>query len=240
MERLSPADRRIAWDACLNVRDMGGLSAGDTTIRRGVLVRASALGTMTGAGRDAVRAYGIRTVIDLRSPEEVAVAPSPYADGARYQHRHFLHGTTMGLRRATRNGTMSEELRTLAEPDSGLAMIVGELADAEPGIVLHCVAGRDRTGFIIAVVLSAMGVPDQDVIADYAASDAELAEEYERFIGTHPADEADIREAVEHRELSMVTVLATIRRDHRDAASYLLAAGVTAPQLARLRAKLLV
>ncbi len=178
-------------------------------------------------------------MIDIRSAEEVAERPSPFAEGLRYQHLHFAHGSTMGLRRAAKGGTMSAELRMLAEPGGGLVEIVAALADAEPGIVLHCVAGRDRTGFIVAVLLAALGVPDEDVIADYVASDAELAEEYERFIGEHPEHEADIREAVVHRVHSMESVLATLRADHGDAAAYLRAAGVPAAHVERLRAMLL-
>lgn len=239
MERLAPADRRLIWDACLNVRDLGGLLADGHAIRRGVLIRASALGSMTDAGRAALGAHGIRTVIDIRSADEVAQRSSPFADGLRYHHLHFVHGSTMGLRRAAKGDTMSAELQALAEPTGGLAVIIAAIAEAEPGIVLHCVAGRDRTGFVVAVLLSALGVCDEDVIADYAASDAELAEEYERFILEHPDHEADIREAVVHRVHSMESVLATLRADYGDAASYLRTAGVPATQLERLRAKLL-
>jgi len=221
------------------VRDLGGLSCGDGTIRRGVLVRASTIGSLTAVGRAQLQAHGVRTVVDIRSADEVAELPSPFADGMEYRHVHFVHGSTMGLRRAVKGGAMSAELRMLAEPASGLAQVVAALADAEPGIVLHCVAGRDRTGFVVAALLAALGVPDEHIIADYAASDAELADEYERFIALHPEHEADIREAVAHRVLSMETVLATLRTDYGDGPSYLRAAGVPDAQIDRLRAKLL-
>ena len=232
-------DRRLAWDALLNVRDLGGLPAGDRTIRRAVLVRASALGSMSETGRATLRAHGIRTVIDIRSADEIAERPSPFADGMEYRHVHFLHGSTRGLRRAAKDGAMSAELRMLAEPTSGLADVLAALADAQPGIVLHCVAGRDRTGFVVAVLLAALGVSNGDIIADYVASDAELADEYERFIAEHPEYEADIREAVVHRVHSMETVLETLRADYGDASAYLRAAGVPDAQIERLRAKLL-
>jgi hypothetical protein len=81
LERLTPTDRRLAWDACLNVRDLGGLSCGDAVIRPGRVVRASIIGTLTSAGREAMRGHGGRTVIDLRGDDEVADLPSPYRDG---------------------------------------------------------------------------------------------------------------------------------------------------------------
>lgn len=204
-----------------------------------MLVRASAIGSLTEADRAALHAHGIRTVIDIRSADEVAERPSPYADGMHYRHVHFVHGSTMGLRRAAKGGAMSAELRMLAEPASGLAEIVAELADARPGIVLHCVAGRDRTGFVIAMLLAALGVADEDIIADYAASDRELADEYERFIVLHPEHEADIREAVTYRVHSMEAVLRTLRADYGDAVAYLATAGVSRAQIDRLREKLL-
>lgn len=194
---------------------------------------------MTRAGRDALRAHGIRSVIDIRSAEEVAERASPFAEGLRYRNVHFARGTTMGLRRAAEGGTMSGELRLLAEPGGGLAEIVAALAEADPGIVLHCVAGRDRTGFVVAVLLAALGVPDADVIADYAASDTELAEEYERFIVAHPEQEVDIRETVVCRVHSMESVLTTLRADYGDASAYLRTAGVPTPHLELLRAMLL-
>ena len=67
VERIAPVDRRLAWDACLNVRDLGGLSLSGATLSRGKLVRSSMIGTLSPAGREAVRAHGIRTVVDLRT-----------------------------------------------------------------------------------------------------------------------------------------------------------------------------
>ena len=81
----------------------------------------------------------------------------------------------MGLHRAATTGTMSAELRRLAEPESGLGEIVREIAHSDSGTLIHCLAGRDRTGIIVAVVLAAVGVRDEDIVADYVASDAESA-----------------------------------------------------------------
>src|SRR5205085_4801425 len=133
------------WDACLNVRDLGGLTCGDTVLRRGRLVRASMIGTLTPAGRAAVRAHGIRTVIDLRGDDEVAESESPYRDGVTYRRVPFTSARMMALHDGAHRGALPEELRRIATPGGGLADAVGAIADAEPGILLHCVAGRDRT-----------------------------------------------------------------------------------------------
>ena len=238
MERLTPTDRRLAWDACLNIRDLGGLPAAAGRIRRGALVRGSAFGTLSSAGREAMRAHGVRTVIDLRGTDEAANVRSPYADGATYRRVTFVHGQTMGLHRAAAEGTLSAELRRLAEPASGLREIVREIAHATPGTLVHCLAGRDRTGIVVAVVLAAVGVPEEAIVADYVASDSELRDEYERFIAEHPEVQGEIAEAIERRGWTMRQVLATIRSDHGDGAGYLRSAGVTPQDIELLKAKL--
>jgi protein-tyrosine phosphatase len=145
----------------------------------------------------------------------------------------------MRIHKAALAGTMPDELAKLARPDSGLADMIKAIGGAEPGIVLHCVAGRDRTGFIVAVLLAAVGVRDDDIVADYVASDLELEEEYVRFIAEHADDEADIREAIARREETMRVMLATLRADYGDGAAYLRASGVGAAEIGTIRAKLL-
>jgi protein-tyrosine phosphatase len=206
--------------------------------RRGVLVRASSLGELSAAGLDSMRQHGIRSVIDIRSPDEIAERPSPFADGTAYRNAHFVLGRTIQVNQAAIAGTMPAELARLASPNSGLAEVIRAIASAEPGIVLHCVAGRDRTGFIVAVVLAALGVDDDDIVADYVLSDEELQAEYERFIATHADDEADIRGAIARRAETMRSVLTTLRAEYGDAASYLRAAGVADTDIDQLRAKL--
>ena len=236
---MTPAtDRRLAWEACVNVRDLGGLRCGDGAIRTRRLVRGSAFGSLSDLGRAAVRAHGIRTVIDLRGDDEVAALPSPYAEGARYTRVPVSSLRMMALHESAHAGTLTEELRTVAVPGGGLADAVAAVAHAEPCVLVHCVAGRDRTGFVIATVLAAIGVPDEDVIADYVASDEELREEYVRFKAAHPDVAARVDEGVAKRAWVMAETLAAMRSGFGGAASYLAFAGVPAGHLATIRTKL--
>lgn len=239
MERLAPSDRRLAWDACLNVRDLGGIPCGGSVLARGRLVRASMIGALSPAGRAAIRAHGIRTVVDLRTEDEIAETPSPYRVGLTYRHAAFVAARTMGLHRAALAGTMADELRSLAAPQGGIGLAVAAIAEAEPGIVLHCLAGRDRTGIVVAVLLAALGVLDDHIVADYVASDTELAEDYARFKVANP-DRADaVDDGVVRRAWVMREVLLSLRDDFGGAPAYLAVAGVAGAQLDTLRAKLL-
>ena len=186
-----------------------------------------------------MRAHGIRTVIDLRTDEEIAETSSPFRDGLEYRHVPFTAARTMGLHRAAVDRTMSDELRRLAMPGGGLAAAVGAIAESETGIVIHCLAGRDRTGIVVAVVLAAIGVPDPEIVADYVASDVELADDYVRFKGENPDKAAEIDAAIERRAWTMGEVLTTLRLAFGGAGKYLQTAGVSAAQVDAIRAKLL-
>ncbi len=220
------------------MRDLGGLTCGTGSLTRGRLVRASMLGALSPAGRDAMRAHGIRTVIDLRTEDELAETASPFREGVTYRHVPFTVARTMGLHRAAADGTMSDELRRLAVAEGGIAGPVRAIAAAEPGIVLHCLAGRDRTGIVVAVVLAALGVPDAEIVADYVLSDTELEPDYVRFRAANPERAAEVDAGIERRAWTMGEVLTTLRLSFGGAAAYLRDAGVTAADLEAIRAKL--
>lgn len=197
------------------------------------------LGELSPAGREALRAHGVRTVLDLRGDDEVADAASPFREAPTYRRVPFTSARIMALHRAAHAGTLPDELRRVAVGGGGLAEAVAAIAEGEPGIVLHCTAGRDRTGIVVATVLAAIGVPDAEVVADYVASDDELVEEYARFKAANPERAAEVDEGIAKRAWVMAEVLTTLRGSFGGAAAYLALAGVRPEQLAAIREKLL-
>ena len=197
------------------------------------------LGELSPAGREALRAHGVRTVLDLRGDDEVADAASPFREALTYRRVPFTSARIMALHRAAHAGTLPDELRRVAVGGGGLAEAVAAIAEGEPGIVLHCTAGRDRTGIVVATVLAAIGVPDAEVVADYVASDDELVEEYARFKAANPERAAEVDEGIAKRAWVMAEVLSTLRESFGGAAGYLALAGVRPEQLAAIREKLL-
>jgi protein-tyrosine phosphatase len=205
---------------------------------RGRLVRASAMGELSAAGLDAMRRHGIRTVIDLRGDDEVAEIPSPFRAGLTYRRVPFMSARIMALHRSAHDGTLPDELRTIAVRGGGLAEAVAAIAEAEPGIVLHCAAGRDRTGIVVAMVLSAIGVPDAEIVADYVASDDALVEEYDRFKAANPDRAAEVDAGIAKRAWVMGETLRALRDAFGGARAYLELAGVQPTHLDAIRAKL--
>lgn len=170
----APAGRELCWDGCFNVRDLGGLpAAGDRTTVRGALVRADSLDRLTAAGWAAVADHGIRTVVDLRNaadhapgrrrPDGIGLVRVPVDELAGndrwWREWGHVEGTPL---------TFAAYLEHFPEVP---AAIVSAVAAAPPGgVVVHCAAGRDRTGFASFVLLSLAGVSAADIAADYLLS----------------------------------------------------------------------
>jgi protein-tyrosine phosphatase len=167
-------DRRIRLPGTVNLRDVGGYPAGaGGTVRWGTLLRSDALHRLDDSGRAALSALGLRTVVDLRTDEEVRAAPSALdGTGARTFHVPLFDAGAIGR--------LPPELAAIYRymiDDCGAAIAgaIGRLCGdgALPGLI-HCTAGKDRTGLVAALVLEVIGVPDEIIAADYAMSDAYL------------------------------------------------------------------
>jgi protein-tyrosine phosphatase len=233
---VTATDRRLAWAACLNIRDFGGLRTHDGRLtKRGVLIRASMIGTLTADGEAAMRVHGVRTVIDLRWPAEVEAQPSIFAKGITYRNTAVDSDRQLALLDHATSGTMATQLATLAQPSSGIRDALHAIAASEPAVVIHCQAGRDRTGIVTALILSVAGVVDADIESDYCASDEALADEYARFTREQPDVAKGIPDAIERRTRVMGDVLRTMREAYGDAAGYFAALGVTPVAGDRLR-----
>ena len=168
-------ERHLNWDGCINVRDLGGLGR----IRRGALVRADSLERLTQGGWAALETHGIRTVIDLRNPDEIGEDAAPRPGGLTtiripldgLEHRDFWQHWYGRPEFGTPHyyGPWLERF-----PDRA-ARALAAIARARPGgVAYHCGIGRDRTGLITMLILSALGVPAAEAAVDYALSEGRV------------------------------------------------------------------
>jgi protein-tyrosine phosphatase len=160
-----------------NLRDVGGVPvAGGGHVRRGVLYRGDA--PWAGDAATALGPWPPRTVIDLRSAGELAPEHPLAATGAEVHHRPLTAELTVAEiadgAPALQGGLHEVYRRTLDGAGAVVAEVAGVVADAPAPILVHCAAGKDRTGIVIAAVLSAVGVAREDVVADYVATEANM------------------------------------------------------------------
>jgi hypothetical protein len=173
-------DRHLDWEGCDNARDLGGLPTVDGGVtRRGALVRSDALQKLTAAGWDALLAYGVRTVVDLRNPDERGPDAAPRPSAVTTVHvpldvaedREFWdvweHGPQFGTPLYYRPHLERFPARN--------AEVVAAIAHAAPGgVAFHCQGGRDRAGQVALLVLTLAGVEPEAIADDYALSEERL------------------------------------------------------------------
>ncbi|WP_433075433.1 tyrosine-protein phosphatase [Dactylosporangium sp. CA-052675] len=158
-----------------NFRDLGGYPAADgRTTRWRRLFRSDSLSRIDPADAASFTALGVRTVIDLRRPREVERDGRVHAfEGLTYHHLHPVHAeweASVDADEASDARWLANRYLELAEDGRAAVVAAVEIiADAENApVVVHCVAGKDRTGVVSAVTLGALGVPDDVIAEDYA------------------------------------------------------------------------
>ncbi|MBV6756917.1 tyrosine-protein phosphatase [Rhodococcus opacus] len=206
------------------------------------LFRSAALDHLDSGGRDMLCAYGIRTVIDLRDATERAAADTT---GDWTVAHHPLYDPRTGPPQA---GDIAEVYRALLDERGGaLVEALRGLACSPAPVLVHCTAGKDRTGLLVALALAAVGVPDAVILDDYARSGTQVRphreEAVRRLLTGLALDPAEHARALELHLDSPPSVLgdalADLRARHGTVTSYLRAHGFTDADLTALRTRLL-
>ncbi len=223
-------DRCLTWDGCSNVRDLGGLRTVDGRMTRwGAVVRSDHPARLTAAGWSSLYEHGIRTIISLRTfgkdDEDMPdVAPRPpdittiCVDVEDITDTEFLHRWAVSDLWITPL-YYQDALKRWPERH---AAAVSAVARAQPGgVLIHCVRGVDRTGIVTLLLLAAVGVATDDIIADY-----ELSVDPER-------EEILAREHTTTRDV-ILTTLASLNIE-----PYLRKGGLSQTDLDAVRARLL-
>ena len=228
-----------------NFRSTAGYAAARGPVRTGGLLRSDALHALGAAGRLAFAEHGIGRVIDLRSADELRTAPSDLEPGAaEVVHHPIFEGS--GLPETGAPPALVEVYAHIVDARAErLAGAVRLIADAPAGAVLvHCTAGKDRTGLVVAAALAAVGVSREQIVADYAASAANLAGEWaERMVANAerrfgPLDRVTRDLLVASPAEVLETTLDRIDERHGGVEAMLLAAGLDDGVLERLERRL--
>lgn len=227
----------------VNLRDVGGLPAGDRRTRFGVLFRSGNLAHLDEAGLAALRRLGLKRIIDLRADDEVMWAPSRLGDIAVTTQRAPLFlGSVESF--FANDVSLDEMYRRLVEDsaDRVVAVVRGILAD-QP-VLVHCTVGKDRTGVTVALALAAAGVDEDAVVADYARTEGLLPESRNRRVvrmlrAMHPRS-VHLEDLVMRSPAPVMgALLARVAEQHGSAAGYLRAHGLSEDEIGALRAILI-
>ena len=258
-------DRILPLEGIRNFRDYGGYAGADgARIKRGMLWRSGHHCEATETDLERVHELGLATVFDLRGDSERALYPC-------LRHREFTAevryepGETAGLSGAAAHEAAGQGVRS--GEDARLAMIrlnegmpwrpvllatlrmhFAELAAPAGPTLLHCVAGKDRTGLACALTHHVLGVHPDEAMADYLLTNAAIdVDERVRVNGAAlrdrygaEMDDGAVRALISVAPEYLGTALAAIRERHGTVDAYLgEVLGVGAAEMSAIRAALL-
>jgi protein-tyrosine phosphatase len=255
----------VAWidlDGAVNVRDLGALptSDGQSTVA-GRLLRGDNLQDLSPSDvRRLVQDIGVTTVVDLRSPAEVsAEGPGPLTRVESVRHAYLSvlpeRGTAtdaaadaLAMRRDGARSRYAGDIRAgyylgyLEDRPDHVVAAVRSVAESPGAALVHCAAGKDRTGVVVALALSAVGVRREAVVADYTATAERMPAVLGRLrASTTYATDLDKAPDDDHipRAETMTAFLDEVDGRYGGVLRWLADHGFAADDLASLHAKLL-
>jgi protein-tyrosine phosphatase len=245
------AARDLAWDGCLNVRDLGGLptGAGGST-RFGSVIRADSVGLLSSDGWQALLETGVTRIVDLRGQPEIDEDPPRVVD-VEVVHvpvlDHFdeeMWEEIRALSEAAPSHAAATELvylRFLEHCRPSLVEALTAVVTAPGPVVFHCYAGKDRTGIVAALLLRLATVPVDVIADDYAISAMRLEPRHRRWLA-EAQDEAE-RARIERISATpgeaMRAVLGALDERYGGVDRYLLDGGLEPDVLETARSRLL-
>ncbi|UFS60644.1 tyrosine-protein phosphatase [Subtercola endophyticus] len=160
-----------------NFREVSGYRVGESAVRAGKLYRSDALHELTSGGSEAITDLGVRLVVDLRSDDEVIESPSLLRDEIVIVHSPIFTGAAQPVALGDDAVDLARIYDVMVDAyGAQLASAVRLIAESgDETVLVHCTAGKDRTGLVVALALLAVGVDRDEVVADYAQTAQHLA-----------------------------------------------------------------
>lgn len=234
------AERRLEWVGCRNARDLGGLPTSDgRQIRPNALIRTDTLQYLTPDAVAAIRQAGVSRVIDLRSHEEVSGFPTPFTQDPIGLHLPLQDPADPPSTATTIVDSCNEMLDL--HPELFAAVFRAILDAPEGAVVVHCYGGKDRTGVVVALALALAGVPEEEIVADYFLTRANLADLMAEQLAAEPdvSRHAELLEFRDTRAESLTAILRHLDTTYGGPVPYLRHAGLTETELDALKTRLL-
>jgi protein-tyrosine phosphatase len=185
-----------------NFRDIGGTATPAGPVRRGIVYRSAALAQLDPSGVAALEKLGVTDVFDLRGeqeigrdgkdqvPDTVNVTVAPFHPEEDEAAVHEMQEAATPISRAERVIAYYAAIPVLGPAQAAVAQLLRTVADGTGSVLVHCAAGKDRTGWAIAALLTVAGADRDAVLADYLLSNAAI-DSLRSWLQAHYGDAVD-------------------------------------------------
>lgn len=238
--------RNLGFSATFNFRDVGGYAGLDgRVVRWRQLFRADSLHRLGEADAEAFAELGVRTVIDLRRPFEVErygrVADTHGLDYRNIVLKHVDWEEVEHPDDVLHDRWLADRYLNFTEDGrDGLLASLQLIADPERApVIVHCMAGKDRTGTVCALTLSLLGVSDEDIAADYALTTDAMQPLTAYLLRTNPAAVQGNEHMFHSPPGAMLMFLTDLRRRHGSVPAFVREIGLTDAEITSMRTHLL-
>ena len=223
--------KRYLQNSVENMRDIGGYAAGSKKVKYGKLIRSNLPANVTPEDLKFLKEMGIKTVIDLRSKEEVEKAGSVFEKNPYFK---LLHYKLKGGRKIPENAeSVPISYMQMLEGKESIYSIFKEISKGQNGIIYFCNVGKDRTGVITALILMTLGVKNEDIIEDYALSENYLQDMLDKI--AKASKPKDVKEIITPKAKYMEKFLQYFHEKYGSVKQYLQEIGITEEEINKIK-----
>ncbi|MBD1380496.1 tyrosine-protein phosphatase [Metabacillus arenae] len=236
--------RHIKVKGLYNLRDLGGYPSfcGRHTIWKQIF-RSDSLHNLAIEGQQQIVEMNVKTVIDLRRPQEIEQAKNVFSDSelVKYINISLIDISPFEDNNNLPNGLKEMYLKTLYERHEAIRNVFKQILTAEGAVLFHCAVGKDRTGLISGLLLDLVEVPHSIIAEDYAFSNQCLAPILPEMLSSRPValNEEQYNRFIQCKPEYMLDVLKMLDDVYDGTAGYLRAIGLTDNDINALQKKLI-
>lgn len=165
---------RLPLEGTTNTRDLGGYPTKDGSVTQFYrFFRSDDLANITANDRQFLRDLNLKTIIDLRTHEEIKMSPTPFINDPELSYHHISlmkqeQNTQLSIADLPYDILMRSYIDILSNRKDLIKAVFDVIKEANEGSILyHCMAGKDRTGVISMLMLGICGVSSTDIITNY-------------------------------------------------------------------------